>query len=816
MRLIRLHVENFGRLSGFDLEFQDGLNSVLRENGWGKSTLAAFVRVMFYGLEGGRKRDLSENDRLKYKPWNQGHFGGTLEFEAEGKHYLVTRNFGEKDKDGTFRLQDATTLLDSKDYSERLGEELFGIDRESFERTSFIDRTGIRYRGINSTIGSKVGSVTQTDDLNNYDAAQELMKNFLNANSPKKKTGELYKLGDEIQQLERDAGNQGLIEARIEGIKVSRDLEKEKLEKIKAERLQIQKDQASLAENRNRAINARRKKELAEEWGERRQTVSMREASFGARIPARKEVQLLSEKTEAAEKHLVRLSSFETSTESDRFERLKRYFRDGIPAEEEILAQIENCNALQDGIQRRMHLEEQEEKTGKEIEQYSLELQRFEVTEKLAAEKKAKERKKRVSMAIIAIAAGMLLGGLTVALHLSALLWIPTSALILAGIVILLGFYFRSTAKEDAPMGEADLLRRQAEVARKNLDVIRSQKQGLESQTRQKEEEVRNFLEGKGISYSRADAENLLYEMKNRAGEYRDLLKEKEERELAYQALRAEADNLQGDLKALLSEMRLAFDASDHAGIKRWVGETLQSLTAYENERREAEAAGNAWREFCREHAELKEEGAVLSDEELREREEALQESMKELAEEEASSHENISLYNRNLDDAYEDAESLQEKKEKLEGLKERRDQQLARYRLVEKTQEYLKSAKEQFIARFMQPIKTAFDGYYELMTNGKGSGSEFQIDANMCISRKEEGAFHDVEAQSEGYADVIGLCIRMALLDVMYEKEKPLVIMDDPFASLDKDHLEGAKKFLQAISEKYQILYLTCHEART
>ena len=815
MRLIRLHVENFGRLSGFDLDFQEGLNPVLRENGWGKSTLAAFVRVMFYGLEGGRKRDLSENDRLKYKPWNQGHFGGTLEFEAEGKRYLVTRDFGEKDKDGTFRLQDAKTLLDSKDYSERLGEELFGIDRESFERTSFIDRAGIRYRGINSTIGSKVGSVTQTDDLNNYDAAQELMKNFLNANSPKKKTGELYKLGDEIQQLERDAGNQGLIEARIEGIKVARDQEKEKLEAIKAERLQLQKEQASLAENRSRALNAKRKRELEEEWQNRAQAVKAREESFGDRIPAREELQALNEKTDAAEKQGVRLASFERSTESDRFDRLKRYFRDGLPREEEILAQIENCNAVQDGIQRKTHLEEQEERDRKKLEEFSLVLQRLEMEAKVSADAREKARRKKLIMAIAAMLAGVILGGLTLAFRLTPFLWIPAAILILLGIVFLMPFFLRSTIQESVPMGEAQLLKAQEASVREDLDAIRKETQELEGTTRQKEEEIRQFLDSRGITYSRADAEELLYQMKNRLGEYRELLREQEEKDLAYQALRADAEGLQNELSVLLSGMKLRLEAADHAGIKRWVGDALQSLTAYEKERREAEAAKEAREEFDREHPELEDLGAVLSEEEIREREDALQARMKELAEAETEIHENVSRYNRNLDDAYENAESLVEKKERLEALKERRDQETAKYRLVEKTQEYLKSAKEQFIARFMQPIKNAFDGYYELMTNGKGSGSEFQIDANMCIFRKEEGVFHDVEAQSEGYADVIGLCIRMALLDVMYEKEKPLVIMDDPFASLDKEHLEGAKRFLEEISGRYQILYLTCHETR-
>ena len=50
MRLLRCHIENFGVLSGFDYEFESGLTVICRENGFGKSTLAAFLKAMFYGL----------------------------------------------------------------------------------------------------------------------------------------------------------------------------------------------------------------------------------------------------------------------------------------------------------------------------------------------------------------------------------------------------------------------------------------------------------------------------------------------------------------------------------------------------------------------------------------------------------------------------------------------------------------------------------------------------------------------------------------------------------------------------------------------
>lgn len=50
MRILRLHIENFGKLHDFDMDFQEGFHRVCTENGWGKSTLAAFIRAMFYGL----------------------------------------------------------------------------------------------------------------------------------------------------------------------------------------------------------------------------------------------------------------------------------------------------------------------------------------------------------------------------------------------------------------------------------------------------------------------------------------------------------------------------------------------------------------------------------------------------------------------------------------------------------------------------------------------------------------------------------------------------------------------------------------------
>ena len=71
MKLIKCHIENFGKLSDFTYDFTDGCNTVCEGNGWGKSTLAAFLRVMLFGFRNEGKRDPLENERKRYSPWQR-------------------------------------------------------------------------------------------------------------------------------------------------------------------------------------------------------------------------------------------------------------------------------------------------------------------------------------------------------------------------------------------------------------------------------------------------------------------------------------------------------------------------------------------------------------------------------------------------------------------------------------------------------------------------------------------------------------------------------------------------------------------------
>ena len=60
MKLISCTIDNFGKLHNYHCRFDPDLHVTAEENGWGKTTLAAFLLAMFYGLEGDSRRKDSQ------------------------------------------------------------------------------------------------------------------------------------------------------------------------------------------------------------------------------------------------------------------------------------------------------------------------------------------------------------------------------------------------------------------------------------------------------------------------------------------------------------------------------------------------------------------------------------------------------------------------------------------------------------------------------------------------------------------------------------------------------------------------------------
>ena len=139
MKLVKCYVSSFGKLKDFTYEFHDGVNTIKQDNGWGKSTLANFIKVMFYGISG-NKRSVSENDRIKYRPWNTTEkFGGAVWFVWGDKEYKIERYFGLKESDDSVALFDVAT---GKAYTntDNLGKRIFEIDEDGFLSTTYFSQ----------------------------------------------------------------------------------------------------------------------------------------------------------------------------------------------------------------------------------------------------------------------------------------------------------------------------------------------------------------------------------------------------------------------------------------------------------------------------------------------------------------------------------------------------------------------------------------------------------------------------------------------------------------------------------------------------
>lgn len=201
MRLTGCYIENFGVLHDYRVRFDDGCNVFCKKNGWGKSTLVAFIRVMFYGFEGEGKKDEISNERRRYAPWQGGIYGGEISFVAGEKEYILRRTFGERKKEDRYVLYDARTQTESSDYQDDIGCELFGMDSLSFMRTVYIsERDCLTY--ATDDISKKISNLTyDTKDDHNYEAADKRMISYINKMSPSRKTGKLYKMNEQLTEL---------------------------------------------------------------------------------------------------------------------------------------------------------------------------------------------------------------------------------------------------------------------------------------------------------------------------------------------------------------------------------------------------------------------------------------------------------------------------------------------------------------------------------------------------------------------------------------------------------------------------------------
>ena len=157
------------------------------------------------------------------------------------------------------------------------------------------------------------------------------------------------------------------------------------------------------------------------------------------------------------------------------------------------------------------------------------------------------------------------------------------------------------------------------------------------------------------------------------------------------------------------------------------------------------------------------------------------------------------------------EAQTLVEKEQALSALKEEKVALEKRAWRLKTARELLLTAKAQSVGDYLGPLTerchTLFERFYPKKPVVLTAEGEVRLD--------EAGALREGAYYSAGMRAALGVCIRLALIETLFEGEKPAVILDDPFVDMDEENLALALAFLKAIKEEYQLVYLTCHQSR-
>ncbi len=881
MKLLSCHIENFGKLKDCSLDFADGIHMICEENGWGKSTFAAFIRAMFYGLEGERKKSIEENERKRYKPWQGGAFGGWLMFQVGEKRYKVSRIFYDKESKDEFELRDGDTNTISNDYTKDLGKELFQISRDSFMRTIFIGQNSCE-TSATTDINARIGTHGDSSlDLNSYEAANARLTALLNKMTPSRMTGSLAKRMDHITRLERIVQDGAGILESVETYERYLQAQSQNYEELRDQVREAGKLQTSVTQYQSTLAAMEQRKRLKDVVTIRARQCQMAKDAFPGEIPPMEKVEEQLSACRTMDLAAERLSLCRLSPgEEGELAQLKITFAQGIP-EQQTMDEMANAVAqlrtfCQNYGEEQLSQDEMaalnclEQTFSHDTEDISAITARWNLRNTkqaalpskqaaLAALKDSGVSSAHKKKGVPVLAAG----GIVLAIAGLALLFVSQdipgfimtamgAILFVAGILLhkrkakvpdpaLVSQleelrqeieedrnFIERTDREvsqylwnhgralDGPFNEAavsSMLHRLMEESVRYLDLKRKYEAGqhssLAGQIRELQERIGGFFKQYGMASSENRFSEELYRLKEQVSRLRYLGRKEKDFKNAwtdYTAVFAgirsflkdygfvPEENLTGQLNSLRNDLD-----------EYQVSQKLYREASEELKRFETEMGEDRLRELAFEEAAGEKELPSLED---------LNQKILDLTKKMEDCHRIIGDYNKTLENLQEQYDEWNQSREELQELKEIQKAETEKYQYLLKARDYLSQAKESMTARYSAPILQNFCRYFEIIT--QSSASRFHMDANTEVTVEELGMQRTVNTLSIGFRDLVGICLRAALVDVMYQGEAPVLIMDDPFINLDDKKLPAARAFLSELSRRYQVIYFTCSSSRT
>ncbi len=762
------YIENFGRFHEFNIEFERGLNVIKEDNGWGKTTLMAFIKAMLYGMTY-RPNAKEFYDRRKYEPWGGGKFGGYMIFEADGNEYKVTRFFGKKDVQDEFELTDMSTGKASDAYSEKLGEELFGIDMDSFERSVFI--SGEKRATITDGINAKLNNLIENaDDIGNFDKAYDNLDKVIKNLHKRGGGGEIQKKTEQIKVLEekcKDCDSKleliGLYQNNISEYTLNKQEYEQNISKID--------DTISKAELYNKSeqykILKRRKSESESELDKFKQF-------FDKYMPSNDELakyHSICAEIDSIKHGIEALGEVKKcdEDEEDRINECVGYYKEAVSINNQLKGESEKYNTLREECNE---LEEELEETS--------------------------ESKQGIVLKVILLILSLGVMGFGIIETVKKL--IPYGVIILTvGAVLALVFALLIVVtllrNKELEIKHRNAITRKLECEAE-LEDIKKYALELKKTGQEYEAKYTAFINTRHANPTGDFIEDLagIRENYNKYCRLADYKKELSSKEKLIAAFLEYYDCGYNDSASYYDKLQIIRDnLRDYVFCEENYAKLCEELASFEavNDIEKILSIAGKEPEYI-DIATLQRERSTLQSEADR---------LSGL----------INRAQKTIDDTGLEVDRRQEYESEIARLKEEVTYLEDKYKIFTLTRNMLEAAREKLSTRYMADMKAAFKKYLDIFEVSDNIKIGLELDTRLEKNGKE----WDSKYFSSGYADMADICVRLALVDAMFKEEQPMIVLDDPFVNFDDNKLLKVRRAIEVLAEDKQIIYTICSNTR-
>lgn len=772
MKIKALDIASFGKFKNYHLDLSDGLTVIFGENEKGKSTIMAFIRMMFYGNTG-KASGIDKNPRKKYRPWGSDLMAGSITFESEGVTYRLEREF--KASNSTDKISLINLDLGEKETlsgSEDIGARFFGLTDGAFERSVFITEPTLsaKNEAADGEINARLSSLATTSDddisfekvyLRIRNAKEALLSKSRKIGKLDKAEGELLELNQKISAASENENNVLALKAEAEAketeIKESSDAASVLFEQLK------NSDKIKKKNFLSRYISAEKERNAAKE------KLSLKSGGFADRA------YIASIKSLADEISALREEQSEIISEREakiaEVDALKQEIANASPADKPQISALEEKREL---------TEQQITAKKAEIAELNAELESLTPTKKL-----------NLPLLVIGIIVAAL-GGASFAVEIPFVTTLISVAVCGAGILLaLLGLVIKIKVQPDS----SEINVRLNTVSNTLSSLLREKETLLDS-----------------ISKTRSECSDYEVQIASKTA----LIKSKSEDALA---LENELGGVTGDLdnaKAALSDRLQNLKYSEQTNISELISALEETLGYYEMLSQKItvlsdNASVSGLTEAEEKLAALSRDSSIidLSEAEidsLKERFKAQTDNTSALRAELASIKEKIKAVTASTPPVAVLERERYELESKIKSYKEYTDTaDITLASLDEAFRDLRKNYSEVLDQRTAEIFTRLTDEKYLSVSVSKSMEASFTT----------SDAFGTKESQylSRGTEDQLYLSLRLAIAELITnEVEKLPIFADDSFSQYDDGRTEKAFAFLKDYAKDKQIIMFTCH----